>query len=83
MKYGYYDKPGDEPAYDPGLEVECPICWKKLSRPIKSISLMLMDDDRSYFYRVHKLCYERLSEEEVTKLDSVLVDAVANKRSAN
>lgn len=89
-KFGYFDKPGqDAPAFDPGLNVECPVCQLALSRPMKTISLMLDDenlggrDTRSYFYRVHKQCYEGLNAEEETALDSTIIDAVAASKYVN
>lgn len=82
--YGYFDSPDNEtPAYDPALDVECPVCAEKLSLPVKTISLMLVGDNRSYFYRTHKTCYERLSSEEQTQLDSILIDAIANTKNTN
>ena len=78
MKYGYFSQANQEvPEYDPGLNINCPICEKLLSMPMKTISVMLEYDNRSFFYRTHKMCYEDLSEEEITKLDSLIVDARA------
>jgi hypothetical protein len=82
--YGYFDNPAEEtPVYDPTLDVDCPVCFKKLSLPVKTISLMLVGDSRSYFYRTHKACYDGLSPDEKTKLDSMLIDAIANTKNAN
>lgn len=82
--YGYFDNPNEEaPAYDPGLEVGCPVCSENISPPLKTISLMLAGDSRSYFYRTHKVCYDGLSPDEKIKLDSILVDAIANTKNAN
>lgn len=78
MIYGYFTQANqDVPEYDPGLNVNCPICNQLLSAPMKTISVMLEGDSRSFFYRTHKPCYENLSEEEVTKLDSLVVDVRA------
>lgn len=85
--FGYFDDPAQtEPAFDPGLDVDCLICHTKLSRPMLCVDLMLDDpnlggrDSRSYFYRVHKECYESLTPEQVTDLDSVIIDAAARSK---
>lgn len=76
MQFGYFTNANQEvPEYDPGLNVDCPICEKLLAAPMKTISVLLEGDDRSFFYRTHKTCYESLTEDEQTKLDSLVVDA--------
>jgi hypothetical protein len=83
-EFGYFiDFDQTEPAYDPGLSVNCPVCYSTLSRPVKTISLMLIGDRRSYFYRAHKGCYDSLSDEQKTTLDSALIDALAHARECN
>jgi len=76
--FGWFDNSDQEkPAHDPGLETICPICAKKLSRPLMTISLMSeANRDKSYFYRVHKNCYDDLTTEEEISLDSSLIDAL-------
>lgn len=82
--YGYFTSGEQtEPEYDPGLEVDCPVCHKQLSRPMVAPSLMLVDDNRSYFYRVHKACYEMLTHEQVSELDGLIIDAVAATKNSN
>lgn len=90
MIFGYFDDPSQtEPAFDPGLDVDCPICHTKLSRPMKTISVMLDDpnlggrDSRSYFYRAHKDCYDALAPEQETNLDGAIIDAVARSKYTN
>lgn len=73
--FGYYDKPDGKPKYDPGFRVPCLICKSKLNLDIKTISLMRMGDDKSYFYRVHKKCYEDLTQEQIGLLESELIDS--------
>jgi hypothetical protein len=75
--FGYYENDEQtKPSYDPGLEIECIICGKKLSEPIKTVSLMpYYNRVSSYFYRTHKECYENLSAEEICKIDSLIIDA--------
>jgi hypothetical protein len=73
--FGYYENPTDEkPAHDPGLNTICVICAKPLSVPLKTISLMKDKDTKSYFYRCHKECYERLSELDINLIESSLID---------
>lgn len=86
--YGYFsDAMQEEPEYDPGLEAECPVCHKRLiATPVinlVTISLMAPDDNRSYFYRAHKSCYEDLTSEQETAIDSILIDAIYAARNAN
>lgn len=85
--YGYYDSADqDQPAFDPGLNGDCPSCGKPLEPPLKTISLMLYDrehGDRSYFYRTHKDCYDKLDERQQGALDGLLIDAIASTRHTN
>ncbi len=84
MVYGYFDNPLQEtPAYDPGLDVDCPVCYDRLSHPMKTISVMAVGDSKSYFYRVHKTCFESLSEEQAIELDSVIIGTVCRKEFLN
>lgn len=82
--YGYFDSPYQViPAYDPGLGVPCPVCGATLIAPVVTLSVMLEDDSRSYFYRCHRTCYERLTDDQRTALDSAIIDAVAKTRDVN
>jgi hypothetical protein len=83
--YGYFTDPAQTiPVFDPGLKVLCPICAKELgANDVRTISLMVPDDDRGYFYRVHRSCHEPLSETERCKVDGLLVDAIYSARSTN
>lgn len=74
--FGWFDDADQTtPAHDPGLETICPVCAKTLSRPLKTISLMLMGaKDRSYFFRAHKACWDGLSEEEQSDYEGSLID---------
>jgi hypothetical protein len=56
--FGYFtDAAQPEPAYDPGLEVPCPVCCKPLSlAPVRTYSVMLDAGTRSYFFRTHQAC---------------------------
>jgi hypothetical protein len=84
MVYGYFESPlSDVPDYDPGLDVDCPVCYQRLSRPIKTISVMADGDRKSYFYRTHKACYESLTPENETELDSFIIDMVYRTKYPN
>lgn len=75
---GYFDAPGtDVPAYDPGLDVQCLVCWKPLrDKPRVTVSLMWKDwHDRSYFFRAHKLCWEGISPAEQQKYEESVLEA--------
>jgi len=81
--FGYFDDDSNTPAYDPGFDMECPFCHKKLSEPMRSPSLMVPGDSRSYFYRVHRECDDRATEEEKQAIDSIIVDAVYRSWESN
>lgn len=81
--YGYFTDAGQtEPAYDPGLDVNCPVCQQRLAAPVKTISVRA-DDARSYFYRVHKACHEGLTEAQESDLDGLIVDAIWAAQNVN
>lgn len=90
MMVGYFDSAEqEEPTFDPGMDVPCPVCHKILrGQPVVTPSLLLWDydstkGDRSYFYRVHKACYQGLSEQAITALDSIIIDAAAAGKNVN
>lgn len=74
--FGWFDDHGPLPAHDPGLNVNCLICAKPLTAPVKTISLMKQGDNRSFFYRCHKACYENLPASEISDLESSLIDNI-------
>ena len=63
--FGFFDDNSDTPTHDPGFNAICPVCAKVLSRPVKTISL-IPDKirTRSYFFRVHKSCWDGIDEVE-------------------
>lgn len=77
--FGYYDHPDQtEPAYDPGMQVPCPICFNPVENPdtsesIVTVSIMATDSDRAYFYRMHKRCFGSASDEEIQRVEDSLV----------
>ena len=78
--YGYFDDDSNIPAYDPGLEIDCPICGQPLCDPMKSPSFMVPGDSRSYFYRIHKGC---ANEQAMSEIEGVIVDAIFHARETN
>lgn len=83
--YGYYtDYSQTQPVFDPGLDVLCPICGHTLKADdIRTISLAVPDDVKSYFYRVHKSCHEPLNEAQRAQVDGLLIDAIYSTRNTN
>lgn len=83
--YGYFtDAAQTVPVYDPGLDTLCPICVMRLNAAdVRTISLMVPDDSRSYFYRVHRSCHEPLSEAERIRVDGLLIDAIYRTGNTN
>jgi len=88
IDYGYYDAPEQtKPQFDPGDNALCPLCDKSLHDPVVTVSLVLGDADllgeaisvsihdvRSYFYRMHKECYENASQDELQRCDDRLIE---------
>lgn len=73
---GYYEGAAPEPAYDPGIEIDCFLCMEPLeSKPRQTTSLVAENGgNRSYFYRVHKTCWENLSEQDQHMYEGSIVD---------
>lgn len=82
--FGYFSNPTlDLPDKDPGFDVDCPVCGRRLSPPVVTLSLMVPNDSRSYFYRMHKACSDGITPEEETDIDSILIDAICHSRETN
>ena len=78
LAVGYFDDATQEsPTFDPGLDVLCPHCLTKLSRPLKTISLMPAAGERSFFYRTHRHCHDAASDEAVATVEGAIIDAEA------
>ena len=74
--FGYFTSPTEtKPTFDPGLDVPCPVCLTELTLPVKTISLMPVNDDRSWFFRAHKECWENASKEEQQRIEGSLIDS--------
>lgn len=70
---GYFDVPGDTPAYDPGMNAICPFCNRVLSADYSSHFLSVNGvGDRIYFYR---FCRQHLNCEDQKQLDEFWVKA--------
>lgn len=71
--YGYFDASDQSaPAHDPGRGAVCPGCLKTLvDKPVRTHSLMVPGDGRSYFWRVHVECE---TEDVIDQVESALVD---------
>lgn len=80
--FGYFEDASDTPAFDPGLDIDCPICHTKLSPLLRAFSFMVPGDSRSYFFRTHQACAE-LHPEMVADVESSLVDAIYRSRENN
>lgn len=73
--FGFFDNERQQvPAYDPGLNVPCPYCLRKLERPVRTISLMVPGDARSFFYRAHKQCSVDATPQQTEQIESSLID---------
>lgn len=75
--FGYFTETGETPEHDPGVDTICPICAEKLAEERTTISLaLLLNRNRSYFYRTCRSCYKVLSEEDKDQLDYSLIDVL-------
>jgi len=73
--FGYFEDKSEKPVHDPGLKTICAVCAKNLRKPLQTISLMPFNKrNRSYFFRVHKKCWEEASKREKMLIESSLVD---------
>lgn len=87
--FGYFDHECADPtrpAHDPGVGGICAVCAQRVgahdveANPIVTISLMLDIErvgDRSYFFRVHKRCWNAATDEEKSHIESSLIDNIA------
>lgn len=77
--FGYFDRDDQpKPTFDPGLGALCPFCLTKLELPVRTTSLMLPGDTRSFFYRAHRPCAEFATEAQVTEIEGSLIDSRLN-----
>lgn len=74
--FGWFERGDEIPKNDPPLNAPCIFCMKPCSVPMKTISLMKPGDDKSYFYRCHKACYEERTPEDICRYESSLIDNI-------
>jgi hypothetical protein len=78
--YGWYeraDQPPDQPTYDPPHDAPCLFCGEAITaNDVRTISMMGEYAERSFFYRVHRTCHERVGEKKRVEIDSVVWDAI-------
>lgn len=74
--FGYYDDEAQErPTYDPKLSALCPHCLTQLALPVRTTSLMIPGDERSFFYRSHKACDEGATPAAIEQIEGALIDS--------
>ena len=80
--FGFFDDSATTvPSYDPGISgVPCPVCLRDLSMPVKTISLMLAGDERSYFFRAHRSCWDAATDAEREQIEHALIDSRADAK---
>ena len=75
--FGYYNDTGNIPAYDPGLDCICIYCRKKLELPVRTTSMIVPGDNKSYFYRVHRGCSDKMQTEgSESHYEGLIIDAI-------
>lgn len=77
--FGYFDRAGQgEPTYDPGPNVLCPVCLRMLSDPVRTVSMVAAHaPQRSYFYRLRKVCHENAADDTLIQIESAVIEAEA------
>jgi hypothetical protein len=84
---GYFDNPQQsKPIFDPGFDVPCPACGNVIGyhseiNPLKTISLMdyHREDGKSWFFRVHKYCWNQLSDDDQIEIEMSVLQTGKNK----
>lgn len=75
--FGYFTQPSGKPAYDPGLGCACIYCRQKLEFPVCTTSFWVPGDDKSYFYRVHRGCSDKMqSEGSESHYEGLIIDSI-------
>lgn len=76
--FGFYDKAGTMIAYEPGHYCPCLYCRKPLCAPVKTISLMVPGNNRSYFYRLHLNCFAEMEDAGETECyEAILINSLS------
>jgi len=77
---GWFEGRSATPAFDPGMGVHCPICTQPLrAAPVCTVSLAPVGGDRSYFFRAHRACWDGLSPEAQSAIESEIADAAVER----
>ena len=74
--FGWYDSPEQEvtkPTYNPPMI--CLYCTKKINKEDCRTVSILGEKQRSYFYRVHKLCHDNTSSEEQIMYETSILES--------
>jgi hypothetical protein len=76
---GWFADTGQTPEHDPKEYGLCPVCSRQVGRhsaenPLKTISIMKVEDSRSFFFRTHKLCWESIDQDEQNAIESSIID---------
>lgn len=76
LHIGWFARAADPaPAFDPGLDVPCPVCGVVLqAEPRTTVSLMPMSGPRSLFFRAHLRCWRDADERTRAGIESQVVD---------
>ena len=73
--YGWYDEAGDTPAHDPGVSTPCAVCRRPMvsaEKNVVTISTLPFaegDENRCYFFRAHKYCWDAATEAHQQELE--------------
>lgn len=76
---GWFADAGEVPEHDPKEKGLCPVCAKQVGKhnaenPLKTISIMKIGDNRSFFFRTHKFCWQSIDEDEQNAIESSIID---------
>lgn len=79
--FGYFSDTDSKPTYDPGPDAICIYCRDKLKAPVRTISFIIPGDSKSYFYRVHRECSDKMDVAgESTHYEGLIIDSIAIKK---
>jgi hypothetical protein len=86
--FGYFDAPDQtEPAQMPDPAAPCLLCGQAIGprgrtrgsdgkSELVTTSIMPIGGERSYFYDVHRGCYENATPDQITDIESMVIDGV-------
>lgn len=76
--FGWFDDISENPAHDPGRDGLCAVCATKIGKEICNTISLMPDEirDKSYFFRVHSLCWGSITELEKNFIESSLIDEI-------